>query len=376
MFPTRLIWRLAALAVALVPASATAQLRLVPFDVRVPKAPIPASVGDHSILVYELRITNVGRRDLALRRLEVASAGTVLGAFEGDSLKGMVLKMGDPTADGRTVAAGRQTLVYLALAVPNGAVPARLDHRFLVSSPDSLAAAPTDTLAGYSVSVDRRPAIVIQSPLRGGPWLTGNGPGNASGHRRTAIPISGQARIAQRYAVDWVLFGSDGNLFHGDSTKNENWYGYRHPVRAVAPGTVVAVKDGIPENVALAPDRAVPITLETVGGNHVILDIGGGNYAFYAHLIPGSLKVKVGDKVTPGQVVGLLGNSGNSDAPHLHFHVGDRPAPLATEGVPYLFDQYSMLGSTPGFPEPWKGGTPSPRRRAIPLENQVIQFQP
>lgn len=376
MSSTRFLGRLAALALLFLPAQGSAQLRLVPFDVRVPKAPVPASAGDHSILVYELRITNVGRRDVALRRLEVSAGGTLLGAFEGDSLKGMAQKIGDPTADGRTVAAGRQTLVYLALSVPNGRVPVRLDHRFLTSSPDSLAAPPTDTLAGYSVAVDRRPAVVIQSPLRGGPWLAGNGPGNGSGHRRTVIPLEGLARIPQRYAVDWVMFGPDGNLFHGDSTRNENWYGYRHPVRAVAPGTVVAVKDGIPENVPLSPDRAMPITLETVGGNHVILDIGGGNYAFYAHLIPGSLKVKLGDKVTPGQVVGLLGNSGNSDAPHLHFHMGDRNSPLGTEGVPYLFDQYSMLGSTPGFPAPWKGGTPSPRRRAIPLEDQVIQFQP
>ena len=65
----------------------------------------------------------------------------------------------------------------------------------------------------------------------------------------------------------------------------------------------------------------VPITLETVGGNNVIMEIGDGLYAFYAHLQPGSLRVKVGDKVRRGQVLGLLGNSGNSSEPHLHFHI-------------------------------------------------------
>ncbi len=357
------------------PLPASAQLRMVSLDIRVPKPPAAASTGDHSILVYELRVTNLGKRNLAIQRLDVTSNGAPVTAFEGDSLRAMTMRIAD-TGDGRTIAAGRQTVVFLALVVPNDRIPTRLDHRFLLTAADSLAGAPSDTLTGYQVNVDPKPAITIQSPMRGGPWLTANGPGNTSGHRRTVIPLDGQARIPQRYAVDWVLFGPDGTLFHGDSTKNENWYGYKHPVRAVGNGVVVAVKDGIPENVALAPNRAVPITLETVGGNHVILDLGGGNYGFYAHLVPGSITVKVGDQVKPGQVVGLLGNSGNSDAPHLHFHLGDRPSPLGTEGVPYLFDQYSVLGMTAGFLDPWKGGAPSPRRRSMPLENQVIQFQP
>ncbi len=371
----RLAWQVLAAVAMVGPGRASAQLRLAALDIRVPKAPMAASVGDRSILVYELRITNVGRRDLAIQRLEVSGDGVPIAAYEGDSLTKVTIRMAD-SGDGRTVRAGRQTLVYLAVMVPNDRIPARLDHRFLLTAADSLAGAASDTLSGYGVVVDRKPAMTMESPLRGGPWMAANGPGNASGHRRTAIPLGGEARIAQRYAVDWVMFGPDGRLFHGDSTRNENWYGYKQPLHAVAAGTVAAVKDGIAENVALAPNRAVPITLETVAGNHVIIDLGGGNYAFYAHMVPGSVRVKVGDRVVPGQVIGLLGNSGNSDAPHLHFHVGDRPSPLGSEGVPYLFDQYSVLGISPGFPEPWKGGTPSPRRRAMPLENQVIRFQP
>jgi murein DD-endopeptidase MepM/ murein hydrolase activator NlpD len=221
------------------------------------------------------------------------------------------------------------------------------------------------------------PAVAIRSPLRDGPWLAANGPSNSSGHRRTVIPLSGVGRIAQRFATDWVKFGPDGKLWQGDSTRNENWYGYRQPLLAVAAGTVVAVKDGIPENVALAPNRAVPITLETVGGNHVIIDLGGGRYAFYAHLVPGSLQVRVGDKVKPGTVVGLLGNSGNSDAPHLHFHVGDSPTPLGSEGLPFVLDQYSVLGLSGDFMQAWKAtGPESIERQAIPLENQVIRFKP
>ncbi len=82
----------------------------------------------------------------------------------------------------------------------------------------------------------------------------------------------------------------------------------------------------------------MPITLETVGGNYVALDLGGNRFAFYAHLQPGSIKAKVGDRVRKGQVLALLGNSGNSTEPHLHFQVTDGNSPLGSEGLPYVFD--------------------------------------
>jgi len=66
------------------------------------------------------------------------------------------------------------------------------------------------------------------------------------------------------------------------------------------------------DNVPLTEKRAVPITLDTLGGNLVVLDIGNGRYATYAHLIPQSLRVSVGARVRRGQVLGRLGNSGNS----------------------------------------------------------------
>src|SRR5262249_45336578 len=151
----------------------------------------------------------------------------------------------------------------------------------------------------------------------------GNGPSNTSGHRRALIPIGGQAHIAQRFAIDWVRLNPDGKTFNGDPKDNKNYRAYGSEALPVAEGTVTEVKDGIPENVPGIDSRAVPITLETVGGNHVILDLGHGRFAFYAHMQPGSLRVKVGDRVKTGQVLGLVGNTGNSTEPHLHFHIGD-----------------------------------------------------
>ena len=76
--------------------------------------------------------------------------------------------------------------------------------------------------------------------------------------------------------------------------------------------------------------------------NYVILALGNGGLAFYAHLQPGRLRVKPGDRVRRGQVLGLLGNSGNSDAPHLHFHISDANS-LESEGLPYVFDSFETL---------------------------------
>jgi murein DD-endopeptidase MepM/ murein hydrolase activator NlpD len=143
---------------------------------------------------------------------------------------------------------------------------------------------------------------------------------------------------------------------------------------AVADGIVAAVKDSIPENIPGPASRAVPITLETVGGNFVILDIGQGRYAFYAHLRPGSLRVRVGDRVRTGQVLGLVGNSGNSTEPHLHFHVMDGISPLGSEGIPYAHERFDVVGTCRRMFAECARSTPEPRRREIPLANMVIAF--
>jgi murein DD-endopeptidase MepM/ murein hydrolase activator NlpD len=86
------------------------------------------------------------------------------------------------------------------------------------------------------------------------------------------------------------------------------------------------------------------ITSSDVLAPIITLTIGDGRYAFYAHLQPGSLRVKPGDKVSRGQVIGLLGNSGNADGPHLHFHIMDGPTPLVAGGLPYAFTAFTGEG--------------------------------
>ena len=215
-------------------------------------------------------------------------------------------------------------------------------------------------------------ALVLSPPLRGDGWLAANGPSNASGHRRALIPVGGGSHIAQRFAIDWVQLREDGKTWTGDQLKNESYRCYGAEALAVADGVVAAVKDGIPENIPGATSRAVPITLETVGGNYVSLDLGQGRYAFYAHLQPGSLRVKVGDKVRRGQVLGLVGNSGNSTEPHLHFHISNASSPLASEGLPYALESFEQQGEGWG----WKptGAQAVKHVLEIPLQNAVVRF--
>ncbi len=354
----------------------SAQLGMAALDVRVPKRPIPVVSDGQAHLVYELRATNIGRSGYAVQRIEVTSGDRTLASWDDSALRSIALRIGEG-GDGRIIGPGRQTLFYLIVSVPVGAVPETLGHRIHTAHADSVDGPTRIVVGGPAVTVDRTAPIQVQSPLKGGPWVAANGPGNLSGHRRTVIPIDGLGRIAQRFATDWIKLGPDGKAWQGDSTVNANWYGYGDSLVAVAAGTVVAVKDGIIENVPFSPTMAVPITLETVAGNHVIIDLGGGNHAFYAHIVPGTVAVKVGDRVKPGQLVGLLGNSGNSTAPHLHFHIGDQPTPLGAEGIPFVLDQYVKLGVVENFMTPWTNrGAEQAVRGETPFQNHVIQFRP
>ena len=114
-------------------------------------------------------------------------------------------------------------------------------------------------------------------------------------------------------------------------SKTESYPYFGADIHAVADGPVVGMLEGLPEQI---PGKSpTGLRLEEYGGNHIVQDIGNGNYAFYAHLKTGSVKVKVGDQLSTGQVIAALGNTGNSDAPHLHFHVMSTPDPLRSDGL-------------------------------------------
>ena len=141
----------------------------------------------------------------------------------------------------------------------------------------------------------------------------------------------------QRFATDWLRLGVDRE--GGGGSLGPDWEGTAgEPVHAVADGAVVTVVDGIPdEPVGELGGSGLVITWETISGNRVVVDMGGGRYAWYEHLENGSIGVQEGDTVSRGQVLGRVGNSGNTSHPHLHFAVTDSPVLGQGRGVPYRF---------------------------------------
>ena len=163
--------------------------------------------------------------------------------------------------------------------------------------------------------VPGRPAQ-IGAPLFGKRWLTGEGCcDTVTSHRGAIFPIDGTFHAPERFAIDWVQVGKNGRLYEGPKDKLSSYPYYGAKIRSVADGRVVGTRDTEPEQTpGQFPDG---LALNDFGGNYVVVDIGDGRYAYYAHLQKGAKGVLVepGDQVRKGQVIGKLGNTGNTDAP-------------------------------------------------------------
>jgi murein DD-endopeptidase MepM/ murein hydrolase activator NlpD len=154
--------------------------------------------------------------------------------------------------------------------------------------------------------------------------------------------INGSLAATEEFAIDWVRVDAQGRMFTGDFKDPKHWYGYGAELLAVAPGLVVEVVSDLPDEVAgKSPDN---LTIEQFPGNRVIIDLGLRRYAEYDHMVPHSVTIHVGDYVRQGQKVGLLGNSGNTDAPHLHFQLMNRPSTLDGSALPFVFDSMRLQG--------------------------------
>ncbi len=179
-------------------------------------------------------------------------------------------------------------------------------------------------------------------PLKGA-WIPVNTFDNPYEHRRMH---------SQEFGFDLIKVDKDMNLSSNSGKKNEMFSFYSEEVIAIADGVIVSTFDQLPDNPAageLLPEEdlgkiiAESGYLPVAAGNHIVIEHPGEEYSFYAHLIPNSLKVKVGEKVKQGQVIGSLGNSGNSSAPHLHFHLMEGPDPLTARGLPCKFNNLTGL---------------------------------
>jgi hypothetical protein len=303
-------------------------------DVRT--APTAVRCDGRYLLQYELGVTNGHSVNLTVQRIEIFGPGPLL-KLEGESLA-------KAFANGyhiKAVIPGEKSTALL-LAVFTDRVPASLTHRITFQVGDD----PEPLIVEQPGTPVRVNTLRIAAPLSGDKWMAANGPTDNNHHTGGFMPYQGRVHVPQRFAIDFVRLQPDGNSHHGDPKDNRNYRCYGAEALAVANARVVDVRDGIPENKPDPTERAVKMTLDTVSGNHVTLDLGGGRFAHYAHLQPGSIRVKKGDSVRRGQVLGLVGNSGNTTEPHLHFQISDSPLILAGDGLPYVLERFAHEGKT------------------------------
>jgi murein DD-endopeptidase len=320
--------------------SAQTRMSAPRFVLRVPTAPTVANGEIGAFLVYELHLTNTVAQQWIVQKVEVLSGTRVLQTLEERELGSTIVRPGTtiPADQRRVFAGGAWGVVMMWVPVDRSAPPASLSHRVTFAL-DAAAGAAARELQGGETAV-RRETVTIGPPLRGGPWRAA-GFTNGSPHRRGLFGYGGDATINSRFAIDYAMLGEDDRAFTGERTRNENWHGYGQEVLAVADGRVAAVQDGVADNTFSAPSG--PPNLDAIRGNHIILEIGPRLYATYAHLKPRSLRVVMGQRVTRGQVIGQVGNTGASGAPHLHFQLSEAPD-VTSDGVPYVHASFDVVG--------------------------------
>jgi murein DD-endopeptidase MepM/ murein hydrolase activator NlpD len=346
-------------------------------------------------IAYELLLTNATAAAAKVEKLEVRAPGVTkpLAKIGGSQLIADMTRLGGlpegaPPAEATTIPAGSVGVVWLDVTLPaTAAVPSKLEHRVTATL---LVPKPFHFTADLdSVKTGTRAPLVLGPPLRSGTWVADEGCcSEPTHHRRGLAPIDGRLLVPQRFAIDWAMVDSHHRAWVGDPSKLSSYFGFGQPEIAAAPGTVVSAVDGIAENQPQGPLTELPPIQNTVG-NHVILKVAPGRFLLYGHMKTGSVRVKVGQKVREGQLLGQVGNTGNSSTPHLHFQVLTEPTFFPSDSVPFTFAHFSLLGQvTDPFTDetlalqptgtipiaPSKAGGRS-RRAEMPLDLNVIRFQ-
>jgi murein DD-endopeptidase MepM/ murein hydrolase activator NlpD len=309
----------------------------IQLNMRTPMAPALLPSGGRNYLVYELHLQNFATAAVTLQGIEISSAdGGVerpIALLKENDLNTVLRPVGkESAADNRRLEGGQAVVAFLCVAF-DGKAPRQLRHRAIGEQ---------FAIEGPLVAVRDAVLPVLGPPLTGADWNPRNGPHIGSHHRMGIFVADGEVTISRRYAIDWRR-SRNGQAYSGNPRDPRAYYAYGEKVLAVASGTVVFARDGMPDNIPKTDagfDLAVPVTIDTIAGNTVVIDFGNGQLASYAHMQPGSVLVKTGDKVRRGQLVGRVGNSGDARWPHLHFQVSNRINAFAGEGAPFVIDRY------------------------------------
>lgn len=360
--------------------------RLTPIvaDVLAPPHAVLGSDG-RMHLVYEVKIANATGGRISLRRIAVidGQVGTPMATLDTDALGRRFSLGGSRGSESTELGPFQFGVVFMHVALQRDApTPAALAH---VVEGVSHQRNTEFSIRLAATSVIVRPAPALGAPLRGRGYVAADGCCDSIRHVRALLPLNGSFYLSQRFAIDWERIDGEGRLFRGDPKDTHSYHIYGEPVLAVADATVIASRNDLADQVPGKLPQGLPIG--DADGNFVVLDIGRGAYALYAHMRRGSVRLRAGDRVRRGDHIGSVGNSGNSQAPHLHFHVMDAPSGLASNGIPYVFDAFSVTAvdeaGTADFDRAEASGTPltlTPRvpptqlEGALPLDLTVVDW--
>lgn len=221
---------------------------------------------------------------------------------------------------------------------------------------DTLRVRVEGTVAGKAVQLSA--TLPVTSNLAKTDWLfplhgvsyVGWGPSLHTAHRWV---------LPEAYALDIARLGESGLTYRGEGTRFSDYYAYGTEIYAAAAGKVIEAVSDVPEDAALLqrPDESTDAYMARVResqaklmksehglmGNHVIIDHGNHEYSLYAHMQPGSVRVRAGESVAAGALLGRLGSSGNSTEPHLHFQLCSGSSALQCNGMPVGFSNIRVL---------------------------------
>jgi len=161
--------------------------------------------------------------------------------------------------------------------------------------------------------------------------------------------------LPQRYAYDFIIMDDEGKSLSGDNKSLQSYYCYGQDVIAPADGTVVRVSSKHKDS--RVTGSRIYCDAWDIRGNFIVIEHAEKEFSLIAHLMPGSVTMRVGDRVKQGEIIAKCGNSGNTSEPHIHFQLQSGKSFFASAGLPISFvdisaqEKINYAAADPRYPQ-------------------------